>query len=94
MGHIHETNTRQSCGVIVPFYALQLGKIEREVNILIYHIGQGLDELVEKLAYLRGAYATQWFTRSHLTQVGGAGWMAWGECTYDLVCTPYHSLRV
>jgi hypothetical protein len=43
---------------------LQLGDILREVNVLIFHIHHGLDELIEKLAYLRGGYATQYVTRS------------------------------
>jgi hypothetical protein len=37
---------------VVPIYRLQLGDIPRNVNILIFHFHQGLDENVKKLAYL------------------------------------------
>ena len=63
MDHIHGTNTTwQPCGIVVPTYALQLGDILRNLNILIFHFHQGLNENVKNLAYLQGVYATQWFT--------------------------------
>ncbi len=63
MDHIHETNTTwQPCSIVVPTYALHLSDIPRNEKILIFHVHQGLNENVKKLAYLQGAYAAQWFT--------------------------------
>ncbi len=60
MDHIYGFDTtRQSCGIVVSIYMLQLGDVSREVNILIFHIHHSLDEHIEKLAYLRGGYAAQ-----------------------------------
>jgi hypothetical protein len=45
MDHIHRTNTTwQPYGVVVPTYAMQLGDIPRNANILIFHFHKGLNE--------------------------------------------------
>jgi hypothetical protein len=56
--------TQPGCSIGVPIYALQLGDVLREVNILIFHIHHGLIDCMEKLAYLRGGNGAQYFTKS------------------------------
>jgi hypothetical protein len=82
MDHIHGTNTTwQSCGIVVPIYALQLGDMLRELNILIFHIHHGLDERIEKLAYSEGEMPHSTLQDQNAASIAK-------RCSADITTTP------